>query len=115
MYFTLTKVWGTTPGFVTLVKKYPPELNIYVFLIMGTIIGSLISALISGEFKIRIPKPRIGAMAFLGGTLMGIGLALAPGCNIGNMISGLAALATAAFIGTAAMVAGIYLVIKLIR
>jgi hypothetical protein len=112
MYFYLAKVWGTTPGFIALAKGLA-TVNIYVPLIFGMIIGSLIAAKLSKEFILRIPDAKTTARGFIGGLLMGIGLAMAPGCNIGNLVSGLASLGIAPILGSIGIVIGAFVAFKM--
>ena len=59
------------------------------FIIVGAILGSLIAALISGEFKLRVPKNAFTLLKqFFGGILMGFGAVTAAGCNITNILGG---------------------------
>jgi len=59
------------------------------FIIIGAILGSLIAAVISGEFKLRVPKDGfILLKQFFGGILMGFGAVTAMGCNITNILGG---------------------------
>jgi len=59
------------------------------FIIVGAILGSLIAAVISGEFKLRVPKDGfILLKQFFGGILMGFGAVTAAGCNITNILGG---------------------------
>lgn len=55
-----------------------------VLLVLGILVGSYVAARGSGEFKIRVPDPRTTVRSLGGGSLMGIGAALAGGCTIGN-------------------------------
>ncbi len=65
-------------------------LNWLVFMVAGLVLGSLIAAIISKEFKLRIPKEgKTLLLQFLGGLLMGFGAVTAGGCNIGNLLSGI--------------------------
>jgi uncharacterized membrane protein YedE/YeeE len=64
--------------------------NWLVFMVVGVILGAFIAAIISKEFKIRIPKePKTLLIQLLGGFLMGFGAVTAAGCNIGNFLSGI--------------------------
>ena len=59
------------------------------FIIVGAILGSMIAALISGEFKLRVPKNAFTLLKqFFGGILMGFGAVTAAGCNITNILGG---------------------------
>ena len=59
-------------------------INWGVFLVLGILIGSYVSAKLSGEFKLRIPDVKTVVRSALGGSLMGIGAVLAGGWPIGN-------------------------------
>ena len=54
--------------------------------VMGILLGSFISAKLSGEFEIRVPEPKAILQRMGGGVLMGIGSALAGGCTITNSL-----------------------------
>lgn len=57
-----------------------------VLFVLGLIPGSYIAAKASGEFRLRAPDARTTVRAIGGGTLMGVGAALAGGCTIGNAL-----------------------------
>ena len=57
-----------------------------VFLVLGIIPGSYIAAKGSGEFHLRAPDARTAVRAVAGGSIMGVGAALAGGCTIGNSL-----------------------------
>jgi len=60
------------------------------FIIVGAILGSLIAAVIAGEFKLRVPKDAFTLLKqFFGGILMGFGAVTAMGCNITNILGGI--------------------------
>ncbi|GAA0672750.1 YeeE/YedE family protein [Natronoarchaeum mannanilyticum] len=77
-------------------------------MIAFVIVGAALAALWSGDFSLRVPKRRRLPNAVVGGTLMGAGSRLAPGCNIGNIYSGIAELSVHSFIAAAGIVAGVY-------
>lgn len=54
-----------------------------LLLSLGIILGSMLMALYSNEFKLKIPPKDQFVWAIIGGTLMGIGARVALGCNIG--------------------------------
>lgn len=72
------------------------------------ILGAGLAAAWSGDFSIRVPKRRRLPNAVVGGFLMGAGSRLAPGCNIGNIYSGIAELSVHSFIAAAGIVLGVY-------
>lgn len=80
-------------------QKYKPKIDWEWMLVIGIIIGSFISATLSGQFKIET-VPAIWSQTFgnnlflrsisaiLGGVLIGFGSRLAGGCTSGHGISG---------------------------
>ncbi|ELY65230.1 YeeE/YedE family protein [Natrinema versiforme] len=72
------------------------------------IVGAFLAALWSGDFSVRVPKRRRLPNAVVGGLMMGAGSRLAPGCNIGNIYSGIAELSIHSFIAAVGIVAGVY-------
>ncbi len=89
--------------------KHPPEVNWKVMFVTGMMIGSFLSAIVSGEFKVEfIPslwRERIGEniplraiTAFLGGVLIMIGARLAGGCPSGHGLSGVSTLSAGSFL-----------------
>lgn len=65
-----------------------------VFEVLGVLVGGFLSGLLAGRVRKTVEKgPRIGngarfALAFLGGSLMGIGAKLARGCASGQALTG---------------------------
>jgi len=90
-------------------QKFPAKIDWEWMFVLGIIIGSFFSALISGEFQLNwLPNlwtarfgfevfPRI-LTAFLGGILLGIGARWAGGCTSGHGISGTLQLALSSWI-----------------
>ncbi len=80
----------------------------------GVITGAFAAALLAGQFRIQ------GASAFellkglVGGTLMGIGAALAFGCNIGGFFSATSALSMAGLAMMAGLMIGVYIGLRLL-
>ena len=73
----------------------------------GIIIGSLIAAMISGDFKIRWPRQKsVYARILIGGLLMGYGAGLASGCTIGGFFSAVPSLGLNGFVFGASIFAG---------
>lgn len=82
-------------------------LSFSISFVIGTAIFSLLTALISRQFRLALPAKGMAKMALLGGTLMGIGSIMAYGCNIGQGLSGVSTLSMESLIAVAGMVAGI--------
>jgi len=57
--------------------------NPALWMSFGIIFGAMIMALMSKEFKFKLPKGELIVWGLLGGTLMGLGSRPALGCNIG--------------------------------
>jgi len=66
-------------------KKYSVWL---IALVISLVIGSWISAKLSGTARLLPRPPEQVITAFFGGLLLGVGAAIATGCVIGNIISG---------------------------
>ncbi|WP_137285696.1 YeeE/YedE family protein [Halorussus salinisoli] len=95
--------WGSV-----LFKGEGVRLTVDMVMITAVIVGAFVAAFWSGDFSIRVPKRKRIPNAVGGGFLMGAGSRLAPGCNIGNIYSGLAELSVHSFIATVGIVAGVY-------
>ena len=82
-------------------------------LIMGIILGALMSTTINREFRIRWArnKKQYGA-AILGGILMGYGARLAGGCSVGALVSGTASLSLHGSLFGIFMFLGVWLGLK---
>lgn len=83
-------------------------LTVDMAMIGFVIVGAFLAAVWSGDFSIRVPKRRRVPNAVIGGFLMGAGSRLAPGCNIGNIYTGIAELSVHSFIATIGIIAGVY-------
>jgi hypothetical protein len=77
-------------------------------MIAMVIVGAGIAALWSGDFSVRMPKRQRVPNAVLGGFCRGAGSRLAPGCNIGNIYSGMASLSVHSFVAAIGIVLGVY-------
>lgn len=64
---------------------------------LGLIGGAFISACLGGQFAFRFPPVREYVKAMVAGVLMGIGAALAGGCNVGGMYNAIGNLAANGF------------------
>jgi uncharacterized membrane protein YedE/YeeE len=98
-----------------------PLINWNLFLLIGLVLGSLTSALVTGNFKFTFDKG--GGMsvrtrlitAFSGGMLIGFASRLARGCTSGVALTGGAQLAVAGWIFVIAMFATGFLTVALFR
>ena len=81
-------------------KKIKLKINWQWMLVVGVVLGSFLSAIISGDFQVGVWVPSIWAsafgdsallrllVAFAGGIILGFGARFADGCTSGHGISG---------------------------
>ncbi|MEB3101821.1 YeeE/YedE family protein [Ferviditalea candida] len=79
-------------------------------LVMFMVVGAFCSAVMSGSFKLRLPRAARLPYAVGGGLLMGVASRLAPGCNIANLIAGVGGLSMSSVIVIVGMIIGIFIV-----
>ena len=85
------------------------------FIIVGIILGSFLGAIISGEFKIRVPKDGLTLLKqLIGGLLMGFGAVTAMGCNITNILGGVPQLSLHSIITGACIMFGSWIMAYLL-
>lgn len=93
-----------------------PHMSGSTLLVLGLIFGAFATALLAGEFKVRVPAKKIRfVQGLIGGLLMGFGARLAMGCNIGAFFTALPSLALAAWIFVPGLVIGAWLGTKALR
>jgi hypothetical protein len=59
-----------------------------IALVSSLVVGSWVSAKLSGEARLLPKPPGQVIIAFIGGLLVGTGAAIGTGCVIGNIVSG---------------------------
>jgi len=95
-------------------REHPPAINWEWMFVVGLMLGSFVSAKLSGDFRIvaiparwleSAPDSRLlrWLAAFVGGIIMGFGARWARGCTSGHGISGTLQLAVSSWIVTAAL------------
>lgn len=94
--------WSTTKSLI-MGENFMTWLSV---MLLATILGSFIAASIAGEFKFRAPAPKVILQTFFGGCLMGFGAALAGGCNITHILSGVPQLALSSILGGVFIILG---------
>lgn len=99
---------GITAGWINIVQVIftGATFNWIGMLIIGIVVGALIAALISKEFKFRFPKPLVLLQTFVGGLLMGFGAVTSGGCNIGHLLSGIPQLSIGSIVAGISIVLG---------
>jgi len=84
------------------------------WLVMGMLLGSLFSALISKNFKWKFPRQkRRWVWGFIGGVIAGFGTRLAMGCNLAAFFTGLPQFSLHAWFFIAGTAIGTYFGVKL--
>jgi uncharacterized membrane protein YedE/YeeE len=79
-------------------------------LVIGIVLGSAISALLLGEWRVRRGAPwRQLASAFTGGVVMGLASRMAPTCNVWHLLGGLPILAGSSLLFLAGLLPGAWL------
>lgn len=81
---------------------------------LGFVLGAFISACLGKEFALRVPPYREMVKAVLAGILMGVGSALAGGCNIGGFYNAVGNLAANGFAMMLGLIIGVVLGLKLL-
>ena len=80
---------GEAITYLQLASGLEPSFN--VSLVLGVLLGSFVSSIVSGEFRLQsFESASDHARYFMGAVMMGIGGILALGCNTGQAITGLA-------------------------
>ena len=93
---------------------FSPHLSSSSILTFGLLWGAFASTLLSKEFAIRIPPPFEFLKGAIGGTLMGIGAAMAAGCNVGGFFSAVSALSLSGIAMMAGLCIGAFLEVRYI-
>lgn len=81
---------------------------------IGFVVGAFVSACVGQEFALRVPPYREWVKAVIAGILMGIGAALAGGCNVGGFYNALGNLGANGFTMMVGLVLGVVLGLKLL-
>lgn len=100
--FYLFGIFSTRPN-------YAPHLSGSSVLTFGLIWGAFASTLLSKQFELRIPPPFEIVRGAAGGILMGIGTAMAAGCNVGGFFSAVSALSLSGIAMMAGLIIGVFL------
>ncbi len=91
---------------------YSPLLSGSSLLTFGLIWGAFTSALLSREFSWKIAPPFELLRGAIGGIFMGIGTAMAAGCNVGGFFSATSALSLGGIAMMAGLIVGVNLEIR---
>ncbi len=83
-------------------------ISLDMIMLVGLMVGAMIAAFWSGDFRVRKPLWRRTPNMIAGGLLMGFGARMAPGCNISNAFAGLGILSLSSAVATLGLVLGVY-------
>jgi len=87
-------------------------LSFGIVVVLGIVLGAHLSARLTGAFRLTgFEKPTDMPRYILGGTLMGVGGALAMGCSIGQGITGMSTLSFISIIAFLGILAGAWLAV----
>lgn len=81
-------------------------------LTLGLLWGAFSAALLSKQFALRMAPPLELVKGCIGGALMGIGAAMAGGCNVGGFYSAISALSLSGFMMMIGLLIGAYVGLK---
>lgn len=124
--FAWARPWGVAGGlrnwgdnFFSLIGVYSaqplsPLISTNSILTLGLLWGAFGSALMSKQFAIRMAPPLEMIKGVVGGTLMGIGSAMAGGCNVGGFYSAVSALSFSGIAMMVGLIIGAYLGLRYI-
>jgi uncharacterized membrane protein YedE/YeeE len=86
------------------------QLNFGIALVAGIILGSLVTALVTGRFRLEgYVSARHLLRSLTGAALMGAGGAMAYGCTIGQGLTGVSTLALPSFIAVVGYMGGVWI------
>lgn len=126
MLFAYEKPWSAADGVrnwgswvsnslgLTDATIIPPYLYSTSILNIGVLAGAFAAALMARQFRIQGAPPFEIFKGLLGGTLMGIGAAMAFGCNIGGFFSAISALSMAGVAMMMGLMIGVYIGLRLL-
>jgi uncharacterized membrane protein YedE/YeeE len=122
--FAWARPWGVAGGlrnwgdwFFSQVGIYQhqtlsPLLSTSSLLTLGLLWGAFGSALLSKQFSVRMATPVELIKGVVGGTLMGVGSAMAGGCNVGGFFSAVSALSLSGITMMTGLIFGAYLGVR---
>jgi uncharacterized membrane protein YedE/YeeE len=93
-------------------ERWIPSSGIFAAALVA---GSLVSALLAGEFRLRKAKLRAFGLAAAGGVLLGFGAMISLGCTVGTMLSGIMAFSLHGWTFLAGLFAGAWAGTALLR
>lgn len=90
---------------------FSADLNIGI-IALGMVLGSLIAALIAGDFKFRKTTSTFALKGFFGGVLIALGAMIAQGCSVFHLAGGIPAFSIASILVFAGIFLGVFIATK---
>ncbi len=90
------------------VRGQPDRVNWAFFMWLAVPLGAYLAARAHARFRWRVPDGSRLLRNICGGLLMGIGAAIAGGCNIGHGLTGVSLLALSSWAATGATILGVW-------
>jgi len=108
---------GIVEGYTPILKSFLTGnfklINWMYMLIPGIISGSVIGSLLSGEFKLRLPKLKQVLTMLIGGFFIGVGAVTMAGCNVTHILSGIPQLSIGSIVSSIVIFGTLYLIVYL--
>ncbi len=104
---------GDLRGCSAMVEQAGPTMN--AVFVVALVAGSLAAALLSGEFKVRVGRPRTYALSLAGGVLLGFGAMISLGCTVGTFLSGTMAFSLSGWLFGLGLLAGAWAGARVLR
>ncbi|MCL1886252.1 MAG: YeeE/YedE family protein [Dehalococcoidia bacterium] len=99
-----------------MVAAAPGQLTWGLMLAGGLMLGAFCSSMISGDFKLRLPRQKsVYPRVLLGGVLMGYGAGLASGCTVGGFFSAVPSLGLNGWVFGSCVLGGALLGLQIIK
>jgi len=93
----------------------PPLLNFAGGIVLGVILGAFLAAIVTKEFKWRVPKQgKYYALAVVGGVIAGFGASFADGCNISHFLTGASFVSIGDILATIMFILGNWLMTRIL-
>ena len=86
--------------------------SIGLAILLGTLAGAFVSALVRREFKLQAPAGNLPKQ-IVGAVMTGTGAVIGLGCTVGNGVTGVSVLSLGALLSLAAMVVGALVVLRI--
>ncbi len=112
MYLTIHKFWIGGSSFLPMIGMLGEGNKfLFAFLVnMGVVVGAFLGAYTSGEFCLRYPRKGDLVKSMVGGTLIGMGVTVAPGTCTTAFVTGMPMLSVSSFLSAAGIFIGAFIV-----